>query len=149
MSTYTNILLHVVFSTKERVPVLTPDIRPRVHEYLGGAIRGNGGVPYEIGGTADHVHLLFRWIPNEEVSDLLREIKSGTSKWIKSEFRSLRNFGWQKGYGAFSVSHSEKQRVVDYIQNQEKHHRKRSFKEEFVGLLKLNEIEYDEHYIWD
>jgi len=149
MSTYTNILLHVIFSTKGRLPLITPEFRPRLHEYLGGAVRGEGGVPYEVGGTADHVHILLRWNSTETIADLLREIKSGTSKWANRELRTRSKFAWQKGYGAFSVSHSQKGKVAAYIRKQEEHHAVVSFQDEFRKFLKMNEIEYDENYVWD
>jgi REP element-mobilizing transposase RayT len=149
MATYTNLLYHLVFSTKDRLPLIEPRIRERLHDYLGGAVRGNGGTPYQIGGTADNVHLLLRWVPNGELSDLLREIKSGSTKWVHEHFKTLRHFHWQNGYGAFSVSQSQSNRVAAYIRNQEEHHRKRTFKQEFVSYLRANGIAYDERYIWE
>ena len=146
--TYTNLIYHLVFSTKRRVPWLSPAVRDRIHQYMGGHIRDEGGVLYEIGGMPDHVHLLARLRPVESISDYLRDIKSHVSGWIHETFPEMREFGWQDGYGAFSVSYSQMNRVKAYIQNQEKHHQRFDFKIEFIRFLKANGIEYDEQHIW-
>jgi REP element-mobilizing transposase RayT len=147
--TYSNILLHLVFSTKHRRPLINADLRRRLYDYLGGIIRGEEGVLYEIGGTPDHVHLLIRWRPNRTISDLLRDLKSQTSTWIHETFAEHRHFEWQGGYGVFSVSASRVESVKAYIRGQEEHHRRQTFQEEFLEFLQRNGVEYDERYIWE
>ena len=148
-STYTQILLHIVFSTKKRKPLITVAMRERLHPYLGGIIRGRRGVTYQIGGTADHVHILIRWGTEDSLGSLMREVKSESSKWVKQNFPEASHFGWQTGYSAFSVSFSQKKKVVDYILNQETHHRRMDFQEELRKLLKAHEVEFEEKYLWD
>lgn len=148
-TTFTNLLYHIIFSTKERVPMIREDIRERLYEYMGGIIRGEGGVLLEIGGVPDHVHLLAKLKADKAVSDMLRLIKSNSSKWVNEERLITGHFGWQTGYAAFSVSESQVTRVRKYLQSQESHHVKVTFKEELIALLKKNRIEYDERYIFD
>ncbi len=147
-STLTNLLYHLVFSTKGRVPLITDEIREPLYRYIGGIIRNQRGILLEIGGVADHVHLLARFPAGKSVSDMLRDVKSDSSEWINQERRHGR-FAWQTGYGAFTVSQSQVGAVRRYIDRQEDHHRHTSFKEELVGLLKKHEIEYDERYLWN
>lgn len=147
--TFSNILLHLVFSTKHRLMQITPELRPRLHGYLGGAVRGEKGIAIEIGGVDDHVHLPVKWRTDAPVSSLLCSIKGGSSLWVHETFAEHREFAWQEGYGAFSVSESQCDVVRAYIRNQEQHHRVRSFKEEFLEMLRVNHIEYDERYIWE
>jgi REP element-mobilizing transposase RayT len=143
--TYTQLLYHIVFSTKERRQLIMPAIRDELYHYIGGIIRGEDGALDTIGGTRDHVHILARIPPTVAVSDMLRRIKSNSSKWAHERAR----FAWQSGYGAFSVSTSGIPDVRAYIEAQEDHHKKMSFKEEFLSMLKKHNIEYDEKYIWD
>jgi REP-associated tyrosine transposase len=145
---YTCLLYHLVFSTKDREPWLQGELRPRLWEYLSGAVRGEGGFCILANGTADHVHLLVRLRQDKAVSDVLRAIKANSSGWIHAGFPKLRMFHWQEGYGAFTVSKSQMDPVRCYIAGQEAHHRKLTFQEEFLALLKAHEIEYDERYIW-
>ena len=147
--THCNLIYHLVFSTKERRPYLASDIRTEVHRYLAGAIQGIDGIPLIVNGTEDHVHLLVKLSQNHAVRDVLREIKSNSSGWIHREYRNLSDFAWQVGYGAFTVSASQKGRVYAYVENQERHHAVRSFKSEYIAMLKAHEVEYDEKYIWD
>jgi len=147
--TFTNIQLHLVFSTKHREPLIVPDLLPRLYSYMGGIIRNEKSALYEIGGMPDHVHLLVRAHPDKSVSDFLRDLKSCSSGWIHDTFPELKRFHWQDGYGAFSVSQSQSARVKKYIRSQEDHHRERGFKPEFIGLLKRHEVEYDERHIGD
>jgi REP element-mobilizing transposase RayT len=135
-----------VFSTKERRPLIHVDIRERVHAYLGGVIRGIGGTPLEVGGIADHVHLLIGLKPTHVLADVLRVLKGDSSKWIHSELGI--DFAWQEGYGAFTVSKSSLLNVREYVRKQEEHHRKRTFQEEYLELLEKMEIEYDERFLW-
>ena len=146
---YCNLLYHMVFSTKERRLWLNSEIRPRVHQYLGGAIKGEGGIALSINGTDDHVHIFSKLRQDKAVSDVIRAIKANSSGWIHKTFPELETFQLQSGYGAFTVSQSQAQRVRSYITNQEEQHKSLAFKEEFIALLKAHQIEYDERYIWD
>lgn len=147
--TYTNILFHVVFSTKGRRALITTELQPRLYEYLGGIVRGEKGILYEIGGTANHIHLFFRWRTDETLATLMGNLKSRSSLWVHQTFPERKSFHWQAGYGAFSVSQSQYEKVRNYIVYQPDHHKKKSFKEEFIELLKAHGIEYDERYIWE
>jgi putative transposase len=146
MSTYASLYYHIVFGTKNRMPIITPDIAPRIHEYVGGAIRGLEGFPQGIGGVEDHVHLLVGLKTTHHISDFMRELKKGTSQWIQTEF-GLADFSWQEGYGIFTVSATARDSVKAYIANQREHHRKRSFKEELVEMLNRAGVEYDPKYL--
>jgi putative transposase len=147
--TYTNLLFHLVFSTKDRIPFIGPSIRDELHAYMGGIIRDLGGIALEIGGVEDHVHLLVKLKPTLALADVLRELKSGSSKWLNEEKMKLRKFGWQDGYAAFSVSESQAGRVRAYIKNQVEHHRQVSFQDELRELLRKHGIEFDERYMWE
>ena len=147
-TSYTNLLYHVVFSTRERRPLITPERRPRLYEYLGGAIQGEGGISLAIGGIEDNLHLLAKLRPDKPLSDLLRVLKANSSGWMHDVFPDARDFYWQNGYGAFSVSTSHIPAVSKYIANQEQHHKKRSFRDEFIEMLRINRIEFDEKYLW-
>ncbi len=146
--TFTSILIHVVFSTSGRLPLLGDAIRPEMHAYLGGILRGLEAVPIVVGGTADHVHLLARLPTDLAVADCLRVVKANSSRWVKERWPGRRAFAWQRGYGAFSVSESMRGAVIRYIQDQEQHHRRISFQEEFLKLLTNHGVEFDERYIW-
>lgn len=146
-STHTSLHYHLVFSTKDRRPSLRPEIRERVHGYLGGVVRGLGGVPLEIGGTADHVHLLVGLKAVHAVADVLRTLKGDSSKWIHDELHAP-DVGWQEGYGAFTVSRWDVDRIREYVRAQEDHHHTRSFQEEYRALLIESGIEFDERYLW-
>lgn len=148
-STHCNLLYHIVFSTKERTPVLKGELHAAVHKYLAGIVRGLEGVPLEIGGVEDHVHILAKLKPTLAISDALRTMKTNSSKWINDERRRKARFEWQVGYAAFSVSESQVVPVRRYIRNQKQHHREQSFQEEFVALLDKHGIEYDPRYLWD
>jgi REP-associated tyrosine transposase len=146
---YTNLLYHMVFSTKDRYPWLDPETSTRLYDYLGGALRSEGGVSLSMNGCPDHIHILAKLRQDKAVSEVIRGIKANSSAWIHREFPKLRGFAWQKGYGAFSVSQSQVKKVQRYIASQQVHHQRVSFKEEFVALLIAHEIEYDEKYLWD
>jgi len=145
---FCNLLYHLVFSTKERQRWLGESIRARTHEYLGGVVRGEGGVAIIVGGTADHVHILARLRQDKAVSDVLRNIKANSSRWIHEALGDLPSFAWQGGYGAFSVSQSQIEKVRLYVSQQEEHHKRWSFKEEFVALLRTHKMEFAERYLW-
>ena len=145
---YVNLIYHIVFSTKEREPFITDAYHTRLHEYIGGVIRHQGGIALGINGTADHVHLLAKLRQDHALSDMIRDFKANASGWLHQVFPELRDFAWQNGYGAFTVSASQVERVQRYIANQQAHHRKQSFKDEFIALLRANEIEFDEKYLW-
>lgn len=148
-SSLTNLLYHVVFSTKGRQPEIVPGFREDLYAYVGGIIRSEKGKLIEIGGMANHVHVLARFSPAVSVSDMLKMIKGNSSRWVNKSGKRPAKFAWQKGYGAFSVSESGCEAVVNYIRNQEAHHRKMTFKEEFKLLLDKHQVEYDEEYLWD
>ena len=145
--TYTNLLTHVIFSTKDRQPLITVALRDDLLSYMGGIVRERGGTLRAAGARPDHVHLLCSLSPTLAIADALRAVKANSSLWAHRD-RRLRGFNWQSGYGAFSVSHSQAPAVIRYIRDQEKHHRKITFQEEFVAFLKKNGIAYDERFIW-
>ncbi len=146
---FTHILVHYIFSTKDRKQYLTEDIRPRIFDYMGGIARNNDIQPQIINGLEDHVHMLVLLPTTLSIAKAIQLIKGGSSRWIHEEFPDLRHFAWQIGYGAFSVSLSNKENVVNYIKHQKEHHKKKTFKEEFIEFLKKHNIDYDERYIWD
>ena len=146
--TFANLLTHIIFSTKGRQPFLNGEFKPQVLAYLAGIVRHLQGVPMEINGSADHVHLLVSLRPALSVAELVRVLKSNSSGWVHEKWPSRKWFAWQEGYGAFSLSQSHAGQVLRYIQGQEEHHRKVSFQDEFVAFLKKHGIAYDERYIW-
>ena len=148
-STHTNLLYHIVFSTKQRIALITDDFQEELYKYIGGIIRAEGGVQLEIGGTSDHIHILAKIKPAISVSEMLAKIKANSSKWVNDHKMKLRKFAWQEGFGAFTVSESQAPSVREYIQNQEEHHRKQTYQEELVALLERHGIEYDPRYLWD
>ncbi len=144
---YTNLLYHIVFATKDRRPLLGPPIATRLHAYLGGGIRQEGGTALIVNGTPDHVHILTRLRQDKALSDVIRSIKANASKWIHKTFSSHRGFGWQTGYGAFTVSESQVEKVRRYIADQEIHHRERTFDEEFAALLRAHGMSPDANHL--
>ncbi len=148
-STWSQILLHIVFSTKRREPFITPEIKERLYPYIGGIIRAEDGALYDIGGVEDHVHLYLRWKPNATVSDLMRTVKARSSRWVHETFPPLAEFGWQEGYSVFSVSKSQEEAVKRYIVGQQEHHQREDFKSELLRLLRAHEVEFDERYVFD
>jgi REP element-mobilizing transposase RayT len=145
--TFTDLLTHLVFSTKDRVPLIREQLRTPLFPYMAGICRELGAHTYIINGPADHVHLLLTMPHTVAVSDFLRVLKANSSKWIREQF-PREAFAWQIGYGAFSVSRSDFEDVEQYIRDQEKHHQKMDFKREFIALLKKHGLEPDE-YIWE
>ena len=144
---YTNLLYHIIFSTKDRQPLITDIHQPRLYDYIGGTIRGLNGISLALNGTEDHVHLLAKLPPNKALSDVLRELKANASSWMHNVFPALKDFSWQRGYGAFTVSQSNVEEVRRYIAGQKEHHQRVSFHDEFIRFLKANGIEYDERYL--
>jgi len=145
-STYLSLHYHLVFGTKNRIPSIDIPWRSRLHEYMGGTVRGLGGFPEGIGGTADHVHLLVALKSNHCLADVMRELKKASSAWVHEKI-GQRSFAWQEGYAAFTVSATVRDAVRKYISNQEEHHRLKSFREEFVELLEKAGVEYDPRYL--
>ncbi len=139
---------HIIFSTKNRKDLIQTEIRIPLYKYIHGIIKNEEGKLLESGGTENHIHLLVSLSPKRSIVDFIRIIKTNSSKWLHADL-SLKNFGWQNGYGLFSVSYSELEKVKRYIQNQVDHHKKISFKEEFLLFLKKNCISYNEKYIWE
>jgi REP element-mobilizing transposase RayT len=146
---YVSSYFHCVFSTKERRPLIPPSLRDRLWPFLGGIARNNEMKAIEIGGVQDHVHVLLSLPSTLSVAKALQLIKGGSSKWVHETFPEHRLFGWQVKYGAFSVSVSQLDKTIEYIKSQEEHHRKMSFQEEFLALLKKHRIAFDERYLWE
>ena len=144
------ILLHTVFSTKERRPFLRDiAVREELHRYLGGILKELECQPIMVGGVEDHVHLLSALSRTCTPAEMVKELKRGSSLWIKQRDPGLRDFSWQNGYGIFSIGFSQTEAVRAYIANQEEHHRKMTFQDEFRLLLRRYAVEYDERYVWD
>ncbi len=149
MSTFTNLLFHVVYSTKYRKPMIEKTWQDELYGYVGGVIRENKGTLLCMGGVNDHVHLLTRFSPTIAISDMLRLIKGNSSKMVNDKIKPRIPFEWQSGYGAFSVSESQCEKVRAYILNQEDHHRKRTFEEEFIAMLERHKFTYDLRYVFE
>jgi len=148
-NTYTSINIHYVFSTKNRAPIIIGDLRERLWAFMGGIARENQMKALCVGGVEDHVHLLVSMPTTLSIAKGIQLIKGGASAWVHETFAEMRNFAWQEGYGAFSVSISHLTDTIAYIKNQEEHHRHKSFQEEYLSFLKRHEIDYDEKYLWD
>ena len=146
---YTNLIYHLVFSTKDREPLITAAFEERLHQYMGGIIRTHGGIALEINGMPDHVHVLAKLRPDEAPSELIRDLKANATGWMHRVFPELSEFRWQNGYGAFTVSPSQSKKARDYIQGQKEHHQERSFRDEFIILLPKNDVEFDERYLFN
>ncbi|MHB8522593.1 MAG: IS200/IS605 family transposase [Limisphaerales bacterium] len=146
-STHLSLHYHVVFSTKDRHPFIADAWRGRLHEYLGGLVRAAEAVPEAIGGTADHVHLLLGLRATHTLASFVQDIKQTSSHWIH-ETMLVKEFVWQPGYGAFTVSASNRDAVKEYIAGQMHHHRIKTFQEEYVAFLRKHGVDYDERYLW-
>lgn len=145
--TYSQLLLHVVFSTKGRHPWITADIASRLYPFIGGIIRDEKGTLLSIGGMPDHIHLYLRWRTDESIATLLRHIKSRSSKWIHETIPALQAFAWQEGYSVFSVSKSQETAVQTYIAQQAEHHKTTDFKDELTRLLHAHGVEFTPQYV--
>lgn len=143
------VIVHLVFSTKDRQPLLGASVRPALHAYLATVARNAGCECYRVGGVADHVHLAIRFSRTLTIADLVEELKTSSSKWLKTQSSDLAGFSWQRGYGVFSVGPSDLDALRAYIDNQEEHHRTRTFQEEYRAFLTKYGIEFDERYVWD
>ncbi|GHT60928.1 IS200/IS605 family transposase [Bacteroidia bacterium] len=146
-NTYTQIHIHAVFAVQNRLSLIQKQWQDELYKYITGIITNNGHKLLQIGGMSDHVHVLFGMRPTQSLSDLMKDIKGSSSKWINEKRFVMGKFTWQEGYGAFSYGKSQINSVVQYIQRQEIHHSKRNFADEYMELLKLFEIEFDERYI--
>jgi putative transposase len=146
--TYTNLLFHIVFSTKERRRIITPLIEPELYKYIGGIIRNLEGDLLEANGDMDHIHLLAKLKPKFALSDVIRDIKANSSGWLNERKRGLHKFGWQDGFAAFTVSESQVPRVAGYIRNQKNRHKRTDFKTELLELLLKNKVSFEERYLW-
>ena len=144
-----SILIHLVFSTKNREPFITPAIETELYPYIAKIFRELKSPSLTIDGPSDHLHILFSMGRVIRVADLVEEVKTGSSKWIKTKGREFRNFHWQKGYGAFSIGQSNVMALKKYILGQKQHHRRITFQDEYRNLLQAYEIDYDERYVWD
>jgi putative transposase len=140
---------HVVFSTKNREPLIDAELAPRLYGYIGGIVRNTGSVLLAVGGIEDHIHLLVSLGRTTSIADFVRNVKTNSSLWVHETFPERSAFGWQSGYGAFSVSKSVIPRVKDYIAMQREHHRRETYQEESLRFLREHDLEYDERYLWD
>ena len=147
--TFTNLSVHLIFSTKDRAPQIDAELAPRLFPYMGGILRESGTQPLLINGVADHVHLLIGLCATHALADVMRVLKTNSSRWVHEQWPARAGFAWQTGYGAFSVSYSNIDAVKAYIARQEEHHRSISFQEEFIAFLRRHQIEFDERYIWE
>ncbi len=142
-------MVHIIFSTKNREPFVTPSIEPELFAYLGGILKNQNSRLLDAGGTADHVHLLISQWKNVSLSSLMKDLKKDSSLWIKRKGREFNNFHCQDGYGAFSIGHSQIPELKKYISQQKEHHRKRTFQEELVAFFDEYGMEYDLRYLWN
>ncbi len=143
------VLIHFVTSTKKRQRFLVPAIRPQLYAYIATTLKAYESLALKIGGTDDHIHILLALSKNYPLAKIAEEFKKSASKWLKTKGPEFKDFGWQNGYGAFSVSQSHAAEVIHYIETQEEHHRKKTFQEEYREFLCKYQISFDEKYVWD
>lgn len=146
-NTFTQIYLHLVFAVQNRISLIQPEWKDELYKYITGITQNNGHKLIAINGMPNHLHIAVGYKPHQLIPDLLQDIKGDSSKWINKKKFFRGRFNWQEGYGAFSFSHSQIDRVVKYINNQEQHHGKKTFREEYIQLLKRYDIPFDEKYI--
>jgi len=146
--TLVSLLVHIIFSTKNREPLITPEIEPELFAYIGGILKNHESRLLEAGGTTDHVHLLISQSKNIALSSLMKDVKKDSSSWIKTKDGRFGNFHWQDGYGAFSIRQADIPGLNKYIAGQKDHHRKRTFQEELIAFLDEYGMTYDERYLW-
>ena len=142
-----SILVHLVFSTKQREPLISPAIQPELYKYLATVFRTAESLPLSIGGFTDHVHILFALPRTKTIAGIVEEVKIASSKWLKT--KGIRNFHWQAGYGAFSIGQSNVAVLENYIARQKEHHERRSFQDEYRAFLRHYDVQFDERYVWD
>jgi putative transposase len=147
-ATLTNQLYHIIFSTKDREPLIQESFRDELEKYIAGIVRNDGGILLRIGGMPDHLHLIAKFKPDRSVAEMVRLIKANSSKWVNECHGEPGRFAWQSGYGAFSVSLSQFDALQAYVANQHEHHRTRTFQDEYRDFLNKHGIEYDERYVW-
>lgn len=145
--THLSLHYHIVFHTKDNRPTISAEWRDQLHAFIGGCIKTAGGVPVAVGGTVDHEHILAGLRATHRLSDFVKDVKVASSKWVHTEI-GARLFGWQSGYGAFTVSPTQLENVRQYILNQEQHHRTRSARDEYIDLLNLASVPYDDKFLW-
>jgi REP element-mobilizing transposase RayT len=148
-NTYTQINIHAIFSVKGRENIITRNFRDRLHPYIAGIVNKKGNYSLAVNGYKDHVHVFFELKPSLALSDVIRDIKANSAKWINDNHFVLGHFTWQKGYGAFSYSRSQRDKVIKYIMEQEKHHAGKSFREEYLELLRKFEIPFEDNYVFE
>ena len=148
-NTYSQINIHCVFAVKSRENIITNHFRDELQRYMSGILKNDGVFPLAVGGWKDHVHVFFELKPDLKISDLMRMLKATSSKWINENKFVLGKFQWQEGYGAFSYSRSQRDNVINYIMKQEEHHKGRTFREEYLDLLKKFKVEYKEEYVFE
>ena len=148
-NTYTNLVYHFIFSTKSRETTIAAELAQQLYPYIATIIRNLHGVPIEIGGRPDHIHIIYRLKPDVSIPDMLRTIKANSAKWVNETGKTKIHFAWQTGYGVFSVSGSRLDSIVKYVLNQAEHHRTRNFQAEFKEFLSANKIAFDERHLWE
>ena len=148
-NTFTQIYIHVVFSVKQRVSLIQNEWREELHKYITGIIRNEGHKLLAVNSMSDHIHILISIKPDTSLSELIRDVKANSSKWINEKKYIQTKFPWQEGFGAFSYSHSQLDTVIRYIQKQNEHHKKQTFKEEYTSFLKRYGVSYDPKYVFD
>lgn len=146
-NTYTQIYLHIVFAVQNRISLIHPQWKNDLYKYITGIIQNNGHKLIAINGVSNHLHIAVGYKPNQLIPDLLQDIKASSSKWINEKRFIKGKFNWQAGYGAFSFSHSQIDAVVKYLNNQEQHHKKKTFREEYMEMLEKYNVQFDEKYI--
>ena len=148
-NTYTQLNVQAVFSVKGRGNFLTTHFRDRLFEYISGILKGIGQYPLAVNGYSDHVHVFFELNPATSIADVMEKVKANSSKWINDNHFVPGKFEWQRGYGAFTYSKSQRENVIHYILNQEKHHHRESFRDEYLELLQKFDIDYDDRYLFE
>ena len=148
-NTYSQINIHCVFAVKGRENLISKEFRDELHRYMSGILKNDNAYPLSVGGWKDHVHVFFELHPDSKISDLMRMLKASSSKWINDNKFVKGKFQWQEGYGAFSYSRSQRNNVINYIMNQEDHHKKQTFREEYLELLTKFEIEFKNEYVFE
>lgn len=147
-NTFSQIYIQTVFAVSGRLALITKDYKEELHKYITGIVRKQGQKLIAINGMADHLHILIGLRPSMALADLVRDIKADSSEWVNRRKLALGKFAWQEGYGAFSYGHSQLDMIIRYIQNQERHHRRKSFRNEYLTLLRKFEIEFKEEYVF-